>query len=177
MVRKILAACLLLVSGGAFGLDTDISFFHGPQGDTVTVGLVGIDRKEIHDHILKGFQSRIQYRVKIYRKTPGLFQLLGDKILYETQPARTGRWDLISGNFEIDFARGEGKKYFSEWREFADNFFNLIDLPVPTFTGSSVYVLAQVYFQKTVLHPPLNLLSLFFDRHTLTSPWRRLEID
>jgi hypothetical protein len=176
MVRTLLAACLFLVSGRVAGLDTDITFFHGPRGDTVTVGLIGLDRKEIQDHILKGFQSRIQYRVRMYRKTPGLTQLLGDKILFETQPARTGRWDVISRNFEIEFDNG-GKKYFSVWQEFADNFFNLIDFPVPSFTGSSVYVLAQVYFQKAVLHPPLNLLSLFFDRHTLTSPWRRLEID
>jgi hypothetical protein len=176
MVRTLLGACLLLVSGRAAGLETDISYFHGPRGDTVTVGLLGVDRKEIREHILKGFQSRIQYRVKIYRKTPGLTQLLGDKILYETQSTRTGRWDVISENFEIDFDGG-GRKYFLRWEDFEDNFFSLNDLPVPGFTGSSVYVLAQVYFQKVVLHPPLNLLSLFFDRHTLTSPWRRLEID
>lgn len=166
---------LLFLSGRGFALDASIVFEKKLFSNGITIEILDLDERRIREGIQKGFSSKIQYRLRVYRENEGLAQLLGDELLFETHPSLIGRWDVFSESYEILFEDGR-KQYFMTWEDFSRRFFQLSDFSVPDFEGSRIYLLAQVLFQDMVLSPPLNLLTVFFDRHTLRTPWRRLEM-
>lgn len=161
--------------GRISALDTEINSPQENLPGTITVRISGLDEADLRNHILEGFRTRVLYRIRVYRRSGGLFHVLGDQMLFEAHPVQEGLWDPFSSSWEVRFHDGR-REYYPEWDIFFRNLSRLSDFPIPEFRGGTRYVLAQARLRKMVFREPLNVLSLFPNRNTLLSPWRRYDI-
>jgi hypothetical protein len=130
----------LLAPGFAAAIEASAAYNEVPLSGFLTVSVSGLDEKSLREHILGGFRSRMQFRVRVYRESSRLLPLLGDDMLFEAHPEQTGRWDPFSSSYELRFHDGS-RRYYSDWEAFFRGFTGLRDFPVPEFGDSRVYIL------------------------------------
>jgi len=144
-----------------------------PPSGSLTVRLSGLEEAELREHLHQGFRARMEFFIEEYRKKDRFFPRLGDELLFRANPSQTGRWDPFSACYELSLPDGS-RHYYPRWKTFLEDFAGLREFPVPEIPGSRVYILVQARFQKMVFLPPMNILTLFPNRNTVSTSWSRL---
>lgn len=168
------AALLILLGGWGYGLDTELSLREDRDALAISVEVTGADSTVVEADLRSGYSLSLEFFLRIYRKKSGIGKILGDEMLFEAHPVRTGRWDPFSRSFEIRFADGS-VRFFPDKDAFTGSYFTLKDYPLPMFSGNSLYALVKVRFQSKILNPPLNVFTAFFNKYTDESSWKRRE--
>jgi len=83
---------------------------------------------------------------------------------------------VFSGSYEIRSGNG-ARTYCPSWDEFSRRFFRLegFGLPLSRKSEDPVYIIVQAKLRKIILSPPMNILTVFYDDNSQTTPWKRLE--
>ncbi len=120
----------------------------------------------------------MEYQIRVYRDLSGPTSLFGDELLFEEHPSFAGSWDVFSGNYEIRSGNG-ARTYCPSWEEFSRRFFRLegFRLPLSRRSDDPVYIIVQARLRKIILSPPMNILTVFYDDNSQTTPWKRLELE
>lgn len=141
------------------------------------VVLSDFDEEEIKNFIGQGFHAKVEYQIMGYRYLAGPSSLFGDELLFEDHPSFTGSWDVFSKSYEIRSENGI-RVYCPAWEDFSRLFFRLEDFTLSHYrkTVDPVYILVQAKLRKIVLSSPMNVLTVFYDHNSQSTPWKRLEL-
>ena len=135
---------------------------------------------DIADEILaslrEGHRSEIHYEARIYKRTAGISQLMGDRLIAESSVLYEARWDelneryivLIDEEHEIGFE--DPNRLTSFLLSLNKHRITLQDDP-----EGEIYLLCRAQIEPIRLVPPLTLMTFLLPKFRTTTPWGETE--
>jgi hypothetical protein len=131
--------------------------------------------QELVSSLQQGMEARIIFTLRLYQRRKGFLPFLGDRLLKETQVARSAFWDFLDRKFVVESDDGSRVDYTTA-PELLLGFFSLKDFPLaplPPRAGESRYVTARARLEPVRLMPPLTIVTLAGAAASYTTPWER----
>ncbi|MFP4564472.1 MAG: hypothetical protein ACLFRY_14310 [Spirochaetia bacterium] len=170
---------LLLTAGAAHPQTLHVSVEHVPAESAVSLDCLVVEapEEELWESVDGGFQVEVVYTLRLYRKSAGLFRFLGDKIVEDAEPTRTGEYDPFSGLYLIHDTYSGGTIRSDNRNSFLSKLLRVDDirLEIPREEGS-YYILAEAEISPIKLKPPLTILSVFSKRNRYHTDWIRIPV-
>ncbi len=146
----------------------------GPGSVLVTAQLVGADRPRLLATLSEGLEATVRFELRLYKKTGGIFSLLGDRLLAQTAVARRASMDFLDDRYILLEEGGETRVH-SGADDFVSDFLSVRSLRLPWPSETGTYLIARARLEYVRLEPPLHLVTLFRPTAALTG-WRRVEL-
>lgn len=119
-----------------------------------------------------GHRAEIEYRIKIYKKENGFFNIFGDKLVRDISYSYIGKKDPINGQYHI-VSEKKGKQVFNSEKSFLESFYILDNYKI-NLSGEKkgdYYVLGRVDLKVIKLVPPFNLFSIIIPGIVESTDW------
>ncbi len=167
---------LLLVPLAGFCQEASLSV--RPQDGLLvsSLKLTGVDPSRVLDTLEDGLRAEVVFQLRLYQKKRGLAGFLGDRLLAERRVVQVASYDLFTGQYVLERDDGPKRRYAASG-SFLEDFFSLRGLAMQGLSGrGSGYMLGRIRLSPVRFIPPLNIISLFRDRVSLTTPWTEVPV-
>jgi hypothetical protein len=178
------AAILLLIfslqPALLFSIEIDHHIYQ--QGDRITLILQLNDFPvdKVQQVFRTGQTSQVQFEVRLFNESEGVWGFLGDQLLEEQSIIYNGSFDPFSNMYRLETTTQnkltktreylEAASFFSAFRSVRTSF------KYPSTRSSMVYIRLRVKFTPRLLMPPLNVLEPFLIDHQVTTGWTQVPI-
>jgi hypothetical protein len=122
-------------------------------------------------------EAEILFHFKIYEKTRGILSILGDRLLFETQPSYRAKKNFYANTYLINTDDGQTLE-FKDPGQFINRFFMIDSYLIEGFLPKRArryYLRARVRLHHVKLQPPLNIIHIF-DPLGITTDWKEESI-
>jgi hypothetical protein len=165
---------LILLVSPLQGQSLRISVEPFPSESTLKVDCAVVDAPEdqLWESVEEGFQVEVTYTLRLYKRSTGIFRFLGDRIVEDAEPTRTGEYDPFTRLYVIHDT-GTGKSLRTDTRrDFLSELLHIEDVrfEIPR-EEASYYILASAEISPVKLKPPLTILSIFSKRNRYVTDW------
>ena len=144
---------------------------------TLDIRLHDMPTEEILKSFEKGYRGEINFNIKLYRKTEGLFSFLGDRLVQEVNLTREAGWDMFDRVFYFTEESG-GRHAFKEKQIFFSKLFSVhnLRLSVEFDDDRSYYLLVNGQINPVKLTAPISIIQLVRPEGRYTTPWKRVPV-
>ena len=163
-----------------FSLEIDHSIYQQDDRIVLILQLTDFPVDDVQQVFRTGQTSQVQFEVRLFNESKGVWSFLGDQLLEEQNIIYNGSYDPFSNMYRLETTT-ENK--LAETREYleAASFFSAfrsvrISFQHPSPHRSMAYFRLRVKFTPRLLMPPLNVLEPFLIDHQLTSGWTQIPI-
>ena len=142
---------------------------------SVSMTAAGADVEALFQTLRRGLRVRVEYRIRVSSARAHPFVFLGDRLLGEFRPAMEARWDPYRVAYVLLHSDGHESVYTDEAAFYTD-LFSLTDYPIPWSEirrEPGLVVEARAEYTPIVFVAGLNILSLFTENRSESSPWSR----
>lgn len=143
-----------------------------------TVSVTNPPEQRVAASLRDGLESEIQFNVRVYEHSGGLFSFLGDKLVGEWKSVHRARWDEFGNDYLVTDPRGTSRRSRS-LKSFLASFFHLSNAAtgIRLSPGKHYYILSNVQIQIVRLVPPLTMIAVFLPNRQIDTPWVETEIN
>lgn len=163
-----------------FSLEIDHSIYQQDDRIILILQITDFPVDEVRQVFRTGQTSQVQFEVRLFNKSEGVWSFLGDQLLEEQRIIYNGRYDPFSKMYRLETST---QNKLTETREYLEtaNFFSAlrsvrISFQEPAAHHSMIYLRFRVKFTPRLLIPPLNVLEPFLINHQVTTGWTQVPI-
>ncbi len=147
----------------------------------VFLDLVEYDSEDMLLSLKEGFRSEIVFHIRLYEENTGVFEFIGDKLIYEVNPVYEARWDLVNNGYTITTEKNGEKNIirFIDRKDFLGFFLKLSDCRIDKVinVAKKCYLTGRVSICSIKLPAPFTVPYLLMGGSKVTTPWKRLDLD
>ncbi|MCF7949661.1 MAG: DUF4390 domain-containing protein [Spirochaetia bacterium] len=163
-----------------FSLEIEHRIYQQDNQITLVLQLNDFPVDKVQKVFRTGQTSQIQFEVRLFNKSEGVWGFLGDQLLEEHNIIYNGRFDPFSNMYRLETTTENNITKTREYLE-VTRFFNAfrsvrISFPSPSPRSSTAYLRLRVKFAPRLLMPPLNVLEPFLLDHQITTGWTQVPI-
>ncbi|MCF7915993.1 MAG: DUF4390 domain-containing protein [Spirochaetaceae bacterium] len=163
-----------------FSLEIEHRIYQQDNQITLVLQLNDFPVDKVQKVFRTGQTSQIQFEVRLFNKSEGVWGFLGDQLLEEQNIIYNGRFDPFSNMYRLETTTENNITKTREYLE-VTRFFNAfrsvrISFPSPSPRSSTAYLRLRVKFAPRLLMPPLNVLEPFLLDHQITTGWTQVPI-
>ena len=163
-----------------FSLEIDHHIYQQDDQITLILQLNDFPLDKVQQVFQTGQTSQVQFEVRLFNKSEGVWGFLGDQLLEEQNIIYNGSFDPFSNMYILETTTEnnrtksreylEGMSFFSAFRSVR------ISFPALPPRSSMAYLRLRVKFTPRLLMPPLNVLEPFLLDHQITTEWTQVPI-
>lgn len=163
-----------------FSFEIDPSIHQQDDRIILILHLTDFPVGEVQQVFRSGQTSQVQFEVRLFNESEGVWSFLGDQLVEEQNIIYNGSYDPFSNMYRLETTAENNLPETREYVE-AEVFFNAfrsarISFQQPSSPRSRVYLRFRVKFTPRLLMPPLNVLEPFLIDHQVTNGWTQIPI-
>ena len=163
-----------------FSLEIDHRIYQQDDQITLILQLNDFPLDKVQQVFQTGQNSQVQFEVRLFNKSEGVWGFLGDQLLEEQNIIYNGSFDPFSNMYRLETTTENSRTKIRDYLEVASFFSALrsvrISFPSPPPLSSTTYLRLRVKFTPRLLMPPLNVLEPFLLDHQITTGWTQVPI-
>jgi len=163
-----------------FSLEFDHSIYQQDNRIILILQISDFPVDEVQQVFRTGQTSQVQFEVRLFNESEGVWSFLGDQLLEEKSIIHNGSYDPFSNMYRLEITTQNNLMETQNYLEAASFFSAFRSVRIifqdPSARHSRVYLRLRVKLTPRLLIPPLNLLEPFLIDHQLTSGWTRIPI-
>ena len=170
LVISISLFSVVLPAGVVQALEIDPALHAHNNTLALTLTLEQFPVSEVESVFRTGQTSQIQFEVRVFKETHGMWSMLGDELLEEKRVTYIGRYDPFNESYRIE-TDGTIKQFVDAGTFFRAFRTVFISFDLPHADPRDIYVRARAKLTPRKLMPPLNLLEPFLLDNQKTTGW------
>jgi len=163
-----------------FSLEIDHRIYQQDDQITLILQLNDFPLDKVQQVFQTGQTSQVQFEVRLFKKSKGVWGFLGDQLLEEQNIIYNGSFDPFSNMYRLETSSHNSSTETRKYLE-AASFFSALRSVRTSFQysptrDSMIYFRLRVKFTPRLLMPPLNVLEPFLINHQFTNGWTQVPI-